>query len=203
MSHPVAAMPHDTFTTPPLEFAPLRDDAAEKKLMAALAPLLRRHGDVRRAYLARVRYDGRAGGMVLGLVTAGGDNEQLVAEIGKLFASLSDASQHLDIIFVSHEQLAAIRKVAAAFYLRQSKGLRVSVFAIAAVELLAFIALGFWLSRARGNFDMSGIYGMVAFVIAPAVVIGAWGRWLPLALTLLGVGAWIGLSVVAGSYISN
>ena len=123
MSHPVAAMPHDTFTTPPLEFAPLRDDAAEKKLMAALAPLLRRHGDVRRAYLARVRYDGRAGGMVLGLVTAGDENEQLVAEIGKLFASLSDASQHLDIIFVSHEQLAAIRKVAAALRIAASLSL--------------------------------------------------------------------------------
>ena len=203
MSNATAAMSHDTFATPPLQFAPLRDDAAEKRLMAALVPLLRRYNDVKRAYLARVHYDGMAGGMVLGLVTPGEDDEQLVAEIGKLFASLFDASQHLDIIFVSNEQLAAIHKVAAAFYLRQNRTLRVWVFAIAAVELAAFVALALWLSRARSGFDMSGVYGMVAFVIVPAMLIGAWGRWLPLAFTLLGGGAWVGLSLVAGSYLSN
>ena len=29
------------------------------------------------------------------------------------------------------------------------------------------------------------------------------GAWLPFALTLLGIGAWVGLSVLIGSQISN
>jgi len=119
-----ATMPHDTFTTPPMEFAPLAGEAAEQTLQAALVPLLRQHSNVTRAYLARVRYDGKTGGLVLGLLTSGDDDEELVGEIGKLFASLFDASQHLDIIFVSNEQLAALHKVAAAFYVRKSKALR-------------------------------------------------------------------------------
>lgn len=203
MPHASAAMPYDTFDTPPLEFAPLAGDAVEQDLKAALVPLLQRCDEVKRAYLARVHYDGKTGGLVLGLVTPGEDNEELVAEIGKLFASMFDASQHLDIIFVSDEQLTAIEKVAAAFYRRQGKALRVSVFAIAGVELLAFIALGLWLARARSSIDMSGIIGIAAFIIAPTVLIGIWGRWLPFALTLLGVGAWIGLSVLIGGQISN
>jgi hypothetical protein len=196
-------MPHGTFATSPLEFAPLRDDAAEKKLMAALVPLLRKHDDVTRAYLARVHYDGKAGGMVLGLVTPGEDNEQLVAEIAKLFASLFEAGQHLDIIFVSNEQLAAIHKVAAAFYLRQGKALRISVFAIAAVEFLAWLATVVWAARGRPGFDIAGAHAILVFLVIPAVLIGAWGRWLPFALTLLGIGAWVGLSVLIGSQISN
>lgn len=197
-------MPYDTFATPPLTFAPLKDEAAEKTLMAALLPLLRKQAEVTRAYLARVHYDGKAGGMVLGLVTADDDDEALVAEIGKLFASLFDGSQHLDILFVSDTQLAAIRKVGSGFYVRKSTALRVAVFAFAGIELLAFTALQFWLvARGRANFEMSAIYGMATFIIGPAVLIGAWGRWLPLAFTLLGIGAWIGLSVVGASYISN
>ena len=106
MSNAAAAMPYDTFATPPLDFSPLIGDETEQKLKATLVPLLRKHGDVKRAYLARAHYDGKTGGLVLGLVTPGEDSETLVAEIGKLFASMFDSSQHLDVIFLSDEQLA-------------------------------------------------------------------------------------------------
>jgi hypothetical protein len=192
-------MPYDTFATPPLDFSPLIGDDTEQKLKATLVPLLRKHGDVKRAYLARAHYDGKTGGLVLGLVTPGEDSETLVAEIGKLFASMFDSSQHLDVIFLSDEQLTAI-KVAAAFYLRKSPALRAAVFGIAGAEFLALLTANLLVVR---GFDMNGTLAIMLVLVLPAVLIGAWGRWLPFALTLLGVGAWVGLSVLIAGQISN
>lgn len=114
-----AATPFDTFETPPLVFGAPANDAAEQRLQAALMPLLQQHREVKRAYLARVNYQGAAGGLILGLETSEADNEELVAAIGRVFAAQFDGSRHLDIIFLSDAQIAGIAKVCSPFHARR------------------------------------------------------------------------------------
>lgn len=189
--------------TPPLEFLGDADGPAEQRLKTALAELLRRHAGVTRAYLARVRHDGTGESMALGLRTSGADNEQLVAEIGRIVTATLDAGARLDITFLSAEQHNAIHQVCRAFYLRQNSRLRIAVFAIAAVEFLIYVATVVWASNAKPGFDLAGAHAMLVVLVLPAVLIGAWGRWLPFALTLLGIAAWMGISVLVAGQISN
>jgi hypothetical protein len=110
----------EQFPIPEIEFLGEQDGVAERQLKDALVALLRRDPTVDRAYLARVRYNGKANGVVLGLLTDGDDeSEALVKQVGAAFASIFNAKAHLDIIFLTDAQDADIRKVCAAFYQRQ------------------------------------------------------------------------------------
>jgi hypothetical protein len=81
--------------------------------------LLRRDPTVERAYLARVRYDGKTDGVVLGLLTDGDDESApLVEQVGAAFASIFNGKAHLDIIFLTDRHDTDIRLVCAAFYQR-------------------------------------------------------------------------------------
>ena len=110
--------PFDTFETPPLQFLGEQVGPIETRLKDALAALLRGNRNVAAAFLARVLYDGHRPGVVLALATDSAEDEQLAAQIGRIFASLFDASAHLDVIFLSDEQETDIRTVCPAFYRR-------------------------------------------------------------------------------------
>ena len=118
MASTTSGKPFDEFTTPHIEFVGEQDGAVERQLKEAIAAALREDAGVAKAYLARVRYDGKTASVVLGLLTDGDDSEPLVTEIGAIFASIFNGKAHLDVLFLSHEQNADIRKVCPAFYAR-------------------------------------------------------------------------------------
>lgn len=81
--------------------------------------------------------------------------------------------------------------------------MRALVFAIAAACILFW-----WIGVYRGQLlpralDPAGLHGVMLFVVAPALALAAWGRWLGLALVLVSLAAFMYLSVLVGGMISN
>ena len=109
----------DEFTTPDITFLGEQDGPAERRLKEALGVVLGLDRSVLRAYLARVRHDGKAESAMLALLT---DDEQdsarLVAQAGKIFAALFNTRASLDIIFLTEAKDAEIRNVCSPFYAR-------------------------------------------------------------------------------------
>jgi hypothetical protein len=94
-----------------------QDGPAEQRLKEALAVVLGLGASVTRAYLARVVYDDKTSGVMLGLLTDDDkDSEKLAGQIGKTFAALFKTSADLDIVFLSDERDAEIRKACPPFY---------------------------------------------------------------------------------------
>lgn len=99
------------FTAPQVTFVGEQDGPAEQRLKEALAVLLGLGATVSRAYLARVRYDDKSSGVMLGLVTDDERNSKKVAgQMGKTFAALFNTKTHLDVVFLNDEKDAEIRK---------------------------------------------------------------------------------------------
>jgi SseB protein C-terminal domain len=110
----------DSFVIPDITFLGEQDGPAERRLKEALAVVLGLNPTVTRAYLARVRHDGRSDGVMLGLLTTNEqNNEKLAGQVGRTFAALFNAKSNLDIIFLNAEQDREIRKVCPAFYQRK------------------------------------------------------------------------------------
>jgi SseB protein C-terminal domain len=98
-----------------------QDGPAEQRLKEALAVVLGLGASVTRAYLARVVYDDKTSGVMLGLLTDDDkDSEKLAGQIGKTFAALFKTSADLDIVFLSDERDAEIRKACPPFYDRNT-----------------------------------------------------------------------------------
>lgn len=109
----------DQFVTPDITFLGEQDGPAERRLKEALGVLLRLDPAVIRAYLARVLYDGKTGGVALGLLTDDErDNEKPVEQMGRAFAALFNTSAHLDVVFLNEDKDAEIRKTCPPFYNR-------------------------------------------------------------------------------------
>jgi hypothetical protein len=97
-----------------------QDGPAERRFKEALTVLLGLGAGVTRAYLARVVYDDKTSGVMLGLLTDDGRHcEKLAGQIGKTFAALFKTSADLDIVFLSGERDAEIRKACPPFYDRK------------------------------------------------------------------------------------
>ena len=72
---------------------------------------------VTRAYLARVAYDDKSSGVMLGLLTDDRrDCAKLAGQIGRTVAALFDTRANLDIVFLNDERDAEIRKACPPFY---------------------------------------------------------------------------------------
>jgi SseB protein C-terminal domain len=94
-----------------------QDGPAEQRLKEALAVVLGLGASVTRAYLARVVYHDKTSGVMLGLLTDDDkDSEKLAGQIGKTFAALFKTNADLDIVFLSDERDAEIRKACPPFY---------------------------------------------------------------------------------------
>ncbi len=94
-----------------------QDGPAEQRLKEALAVLLGLGASVTRAYLARVVYDGKTSGVMLGLLADDGkDCDKLAGQIGKTVTALFNTSADLDIVFLNNERDAEIRKACPPFY---------------------------------------------------------------------------------------
>ena len=105
------------YSAPEITFLGEQDGPAERRLKEALAVLLGLGATVTRAYLARVRYDDKTSGVMLGLRTDDERNSEKVAgQMGKTFAALFNTRADLDIMFLDDERDAEIRKACAPFY---------------------------------------------------------------------------------------
>ena len=105
------------FTTPEVTFLGEQDGPAEQRLKEALSVLLGLGATVTRAYLARVRYDDKTSGVMLGLLTDDERNSEKVAvQMGRTFEALFNTKTHLDIMFLDDERDSEIRKACAPFY---------------------------------------------------------------------------------------
>jgi hypothetical protein len=94
-----------------------QDGPAERRLKQALAALLSLGASVTRAYLARVVYNDKTSGVMLGLLTDDDrDSGKLAGQIGKTVAALFKTNADLDIVFLNNEHDAEIRKACPPFY---------------------------------------------------------------------------------------
>jgi hypothetical protein len=110
-----------SLSTEDITFLGEQDGPAERRLKEALAVLLGLGASVSRAYLARVAYDDKTCGVMLGLLTHDGrDCEKLAGQIGKTVAALFNTRADLDIVFLNNERDAEIRKTCRPFYDRNT-----------------------------------------------------------------------------------
>lgn len=114
-----------------VQFVGEQDGAPERELKERLAHSLRPMG-VRKAYLAVVSYgerkgpqnaagDGAAPGLnvalCLSLQDEAAEKQEIVQRASHDFAAMFGASQHMDIIFLTDQQEAALNKVCRPFYM--------------------------------------------------------------------------------------
>jgi SseB protein C-terminal domain len=109
------------YSTPDITVLGEQDGPAERRLKEALAVLLGLGATVTRAYLARVRYDDKTSGVMLGLLTDDERNSEKVAgQMGKTFEALFNTKADLDIVFLNDARDAEIRKACPPFYDRNA-----------------------------------------------------------------------------------
>lgn len=101
------------------EFVGEQDGSPERALKEKLADFFRNDGGVSRAYLAKASYDGGKNiSVVLGLRTEFGHDKGVVEGVGKVFASIFNAKQHLDTIFLEDDQEDQLTKVCKPFFVQ-------------------------------------------------------------------------------------
>jgi hypothetical protein len=94
-----------------------QDGAIERELKAKLTNCFTSKQTVSSAYLVRVSYEEAPGPQVALCIRSGeGPAMELVECSGKIFGSLFDPREHLDIFFLSETQLAVVEQVAKPFY---------------------------------------------------------------------------------------
>lgn len=96
-----------------------QDGPAEAILKDKLVDLFRHHKGTSRAYLARVDFaKGTIGGVVLAIRTQTNPDRELIEKIGSIFASVFDAREKLDIMFLTDDQENQLVKVCKPFFVQ-------------------------------------------------------------------------------------
>ncbi len=113
-----------------VQFVGEQDGPPERELKTKLSSSLRPMG-VRKAYLAVVSYDERKGpqnssgdgapalnvALCLSLQDATAEKREIVERAGHDFAALFGPTEHMDVIFLTDQQEAALNKVCRPFYM--------------------------------------------------------------------------------------
>ena len=114
----MASRPPDIIEPSCLEFLGEQDGEPERELKQKLTPILE-EARVKAAYLAIADYrDGSPPSVVLCLRSDKGADAVIVAQIGKVFAEVFNAKEHLDVLFMDSRKESAVRAVCSAFYVR-------------------------------------------------------------------------------------
>jgi hypothetical protein len=100
-----------------VDFVGEQDGPVERQLTAKLSAIFDDDHCVNRAYLVRATLDGEAT-VLLGLQTDGPDSQDLVARIQDAFKTIFASSQHLDVLFLSDEQVRSVGRVSRPFHIR-------------------------------------------------------------------------------------
>jgi SseB protein C-terminal domain len=100
-----------------ISFVVEQDGPPERELKTKLVTLFGQLHLVRAAYLARVQYE-NAGPLEVVLCVRGqpGQNRMFANRVGEVFASIFGSHEHLDIIWITPEQEAALVRVCRPFY---------------------------------------------------------------------------------------
>lgn len=98
-----------------VRFVAEQDGPAEQRLKLILADLFGRTHAVTRAYLARADY-GVPGQFEVVLGLRGEEDQEMLAAVGRQFASLFGEDIHMDILFLDDELEAQLHEVCAPFY---------------------------------------------------------------------------------------
>lgn len=100
-----------------LRFCGEQDGLSERQLKERLVQFFQGDQSVRSAYLATVVYgDHSPVNVALCVRTQFGADQGLAEKIGRIFASMFGRREHLDIIFLDHEQEADLAKVCSMFF---------------------------------------------------------------------------------------
>src|SRR6185312_12074282 len=92
-----------------------QDGASERVLKQRLTALFKTRFEVERAYLTAVSYGSdRAVALLIKCTT--GDSPELVGHIGRLFGTIFDTKEHLDVVFVSADQEMSVQTLCAPFF---------------------------------------------------------------------------------------
>ena len=92
-----------------------QDGKPERLLKTRLVESFKQRGDVLRAYLAQISSEGQPS-VALCLKTRQGQDQNLVQEIGAIFAAIFGRQEHLDILFLNEMQEVAVASVCAPFF---------------------------------------------------------------------------------------
>jgi SseB protein C-terminal domain len=116
----MAPRPPDIIEPKLIEFiAEKTEGPPERELKQKLVPILEEAGDISAAYLAIADYrDGSPPSVVLCLRSEKGDDPVIVSRIGKIFAQVFNAKEHLDVLFMDAQKESAVRTVCSPFYVR-------------------------------------------------------------------------------------
>jgi hypothetical protein len=107
-----------------LKFIGDQDGPSERTLKARFVEFFKLEGEVRKAYLARISYEGTdslsitlclyAGSAERGLTEKA--KRDLVEKIGKIFASIFVRQEHMDIMFVNKVQVTELDQYCTPFF---------------------------------------------------------------------------------------
>jgi hypothetical protein len=98
-----------------LRFVREQDGKPERLLKSQLVRLFKQNSHIQRAYLVQI-CSGDVLGVALCLKSKCGPDQNLVREIGALFAGIFVRQEHLDILFLTEVQESALTPVCAPFY---------------------------------------------------------------------------------------
>jgi hypothetical protein len=99
-----------------IRFLGEQDGAPEREFKEAVARLLGTNATVERGYLARVAYESSSNASVAVCLVARDPQDELLQEIGSVFASMFGRDQHLDILFISRDQEQDLARVCSVFF---------------------------------------------------------------------------------------
>ena len=99
-----------------------QDGPAERELKKQLSIVVSRKSTIYRAYLARVNYGQTNPEAVALCVRAerGPDDRQLAEDAGKIFASMFNVHEHLDVLFLKPQEEIELAKVCRPFFDREA-----------------------------------------------------------------------------------
>jgi len=116
------AKPMDVFRVRRVKYIGEQDGPAEREFKEELIGLLSHKSTIRRAYLARVSH-GQTDpeGVALCLCTGiGPDDRLLVHQAGAIFASMFNAQEHLDVLFLKRHEEIELARVCRPFFDRET-----------------------------------------------------------------------------------
>jgi hypothetical protein len=95
-----------------------QDGPAEREFKTQLSMLMSQNSKVSCAYLARVNY-GRTNPEAMALCVRaeiGPDERRFAEDVGKLFASMFNVQEHLDVLFLKLDEEIELAKVCSPFF---------------------------------------------------------------------------------------
>lgn len=99
-----------------VQFLGEQDGIPERELKRQLSQLFTERGDIKRAYLARVQYDGATDGVALCLLMNADCLEEVAGSVQEIFAEMFGSQEHLDILSLDQSLDADVSRSCVVFF---------------------------------------------------------------------------------------